>query len=434
MSNIIVAFDLGTSHITGLAGRIDPDGITILASGMEGSASIMRRGNIFNTEEVAAKIKRIVLKLENQLDGQKIKRVYVGIGGHTIRSIDYVVTTTQDMDTAVTEETIRYLMGECRKFRPAGLDVLEILPPTYYIDNQPVNTSPIGVYFKRIEARFKIIVGSPTIQDRVKKCFEKIGIEIAGLVITPLALSDFVLSPENKQQGCALVGFGGGVTSVTVFKKGALADLFVIPFGGSLVTKDIMSLKVVQEEAERLKRDYGSAILAKNDNGDPISLNISNYKGRETITQKEINNAVEARVAEIVEYVETRLRSQGNITNLDAGIYIAGGASLLRNLPELLRAETKKDVQRIDYPKGKVLEGENLAKDYRTISAVAILALGTQDCCEEQKAVVVDDPKEDEQPPVKPPKEKKPKKKIPFINNLFGDLKGAIEGAINDME
>ena len=82
-------------------------------------------------------------------------------------------------------------------------------------------------------------------------------------VVAPLALADLILTEQEKLKGCALIDFGAGVTSVTMYKDGSLAGLYVIPLGSHLITRDLMSLGMPEKEAERVKRTYGNAIWEK---------------------------------------------------------------------------------------------------------------------------------------------------------------------------
>ena len=71
---------------------------------------------------------------------------------------------------------------------------------------------------------------------------EQIKLDVAGVVVAPLALADLILTEQEKLKGCALIDFGAGVTSVTMYKDGSLAGLYVIPLGSHLITRDLMSL------------------------------------------------------------------------------------------------------------------------------------------------------------------------------------------------
>ena len=77
-TDFIAAIDLGTSRIVGMVGKKNEYGVlSIIAYEVETSASCIRRGCVYNVEETANKIKRLILKLENKLNGTKIAKVYV---------------------------------------------------------------------------------------------------------------------------------------------------------------------------------------------------------------------------------------------------------------------------------------------------------------------------------------------------------------------
>ena len=178
------------------------------------------------------------------------------------------------------------------------LTVLDVVSPSYFLDDKP-ESNPVGVPCSRIEARYKLIVGRPSLKlNIVNSISEQAKIEIAGILVSPLALGDVVLSDNEKDLGCALIGFGAGVTTISVYKGGKLASLSVVPFGGNLITKDITNLRVVESEAERLKITYGSA-KADRDNDMTIQVSLADGMGLREIKLAELNGVIEARMDEI---------------------------------------------------------------------------------------------------------------------------------------
>ena len=156
------------------------------------------------------------------------------------------------------------------------LDVLAAVSPTYFLDDKP-EPNPVGIPCTRIEARYKLIVGRPSLKRYViNSIADRARIEIADIVVSPLALADVVLTDNEKDLGCALIGFGAGVTTLTVYKAGQLVNLSVIPFGGHLITRDITSLHLVEAEAERVKLTYGSAQMEKDND---LSIQVSSADG-----------------------------------------------------------------------------------------------------------------------------------------------------------
>lgn len=423
-TDFIAVIDLGTSHIIGMVGTKNPAGaLSIIAYEKEDAGTCIRRGCVYNVRETAMKVKRIVQKLENKLGGTRIKQVYVGLGGQSIRSIDHAVCKVLGTEGVVTDEVIDALYRECQAYRPDMLDVLDVVSPSYYLDDK-LELNPVGVPCTRIEARYKLIVGRPSLKSNVNNVFaEQLKLDVAGILIAPLVLGDVVLSDSEKDLGCALVDFGAGVTSVSVYKSGKLVSLAVVPFGGNLITKDITTLNVVEAEAERLKVTYGSA-KADRDSDASIAVNLSDGMGPREIKLVDLNNVVEARVNEILENVYARLEESKQISSLGAGVVIAGGGAALKKLTSVMSERLKMEVRYSTIRKGVILNGDlNVSNNPEYAVAVGLLAKGTKNCAlyippkpEPQPEPVVEpkpetNPQPKQEASVEEPKKPKGKKK-----------------------
>ncbi|MDL2208174.1 cell division protein FtsA [Parabacteroides sp. OttesenSCG-928-O15] len=343
--DFIAVIDLGTSRLIGMVGQKDraTGAISVLASDSEEAGGAIRRGIIFNIEETAVRIKRLVKRLEANLKGGKIVKVYVGVGGQSLHSIDYAVVKEMMEESVLTEDIKDMLLEDCRTYEPKGWHVYGIVSPTYYVDGK-LEQNPVGVPFSKVEVHYKLIVGRPSIRRHIENSIERTGLELAGILISPLALSDAVLGEDEKKLGCALIDFGAGVTSVTVLKGGKLEKLAVIPLGGNLITKDLTSLHLVESEAERIKMDYGNAI-ADLETDETIRVHSADGVGLSGVKLAEINYVIESRVKEILENVYARLGSDEVLKGLGAGIVITGGSSDMRNLMETMRKRLKMDIR-----------------------------------------------------------------------------------------
>lgn len=410
-TDFIAAIDLGTSHIAGIIGSKNSAGVfSILAYEMENSASCIRRGTIYNVEESANRIKRLLLKLENKIGGAKISQVYVGIGGQSIRSIDHVVAKSPK-EGIVTQQDLDELKDECERFNPEMLDVLSSVSPNYFLDGKQ-EPNPVGVLASRIEAHYKLIVARPSVRrnivtsisDRAKK-------DIANIIVSPLALADVALSDDEKDLGCALIDFGAGVTSLSVYKNNRLEELVIIPFGSNLITRDIMSLHIVESEAERLKVTYGSAVSNK-ENDYTIKLNAAEGMGAREVSLSDLNIIIESRMKEILENVHACLDRTGLKESLGAGIIITGGGAFLKNLPEAIRDIFEMDVRIGTLRKG-IIENSSFANNPELMVAISLLLQGTENCAQ----VIIEEevPQEEKQKtlftPMDEPVEKIVKKK-----------------------
>ncbi len=377
-TEFIAAIDLGSSHMVGMVGTKNPTGtLSIIAYEVENSTTSIRRGCVYNPEETANNVKRLVHKLENKLDGAKIAKVYVGIGGQSLRSIEHTVSRVLGTEGVVTDDILCELEEECRTFKPELLDVLATSAPSYQLDGK-VESNPVSIPCSRIDACYKLIVGRPSLRRNVKSSItDRAKMEIADIIVSPLAVADVILTEKEKELGCALIGFGAGVTTLTVYKGGVLANLSVIPFGGNLITKDITSLNLVESEAERIKRTYGSAVMEKDDTQ---MIHVDSADGRE-IKRSQLNMIIEARMKEILENVYARLDATGLLPSLGAGIIITGGGAALRNLKEIIGERLKLNVRYSAVRKGIVEgAGEMIANNPEYAVAIGIMAKGTENC------------------------------------------------------
>lgn len=444
-TDFIAAIDLGTSHMVGMVGTKDASGaLSIIAYEVENTSTGIRRGYVYNVKDAAANIKRLVLKLENKLEGAKISKVYVGIGGQSIRTLDHVVSRVLGSEGVVTEDTIVSLYDECKAFRPDMLTVLDVVAPTYIVDGKP-ELNPVGVLCHRIEARYKLIVGRPALRLNVSNSVTGLaGIDIAGIEIAPLSLGDVVLSENEKDLGCALINFGAGVTSVAIYKGGKLIDLSVVPLGCNLITKDITALHVVESEAERLKLTYGAA-KADREHDMEIPLSAADGSVRK-LNLYELNSVVEARMDEILQNVYARLESSGALPSLGAGVVIAGGGSALKGLPALMSERLKMEVRYASIRRGLVVGGDTMvAANPEFATAIGLLAAGTKNCAyyeapkpapepkPEPKSEPKPEPKAETSPTVEPQPKPRPAKKKSFLGALADKLGSLKEGVQQEL-
>ena len=254
----IVAIELGSSKITGIAGKKNPDGsISILAVVKEDSTSCIRKGVVFNIDKTVLCLTNIVKKLETSLK-TNIARVYVGVGGQSIRSVKNIIVKTLPAETIVSQDMINELMDANRSMSYADQEILDAVTQEYKVDSL-YQLDPVGIPCLRLEGNFLNILWRKTFYKNLNQCINKAGMEIAELYLAPLALADAVLTETEKRSGCILVDLGADTTTVLVYYKNILRHLAVIPLGGENITKDITSLLMEESQAEGMKLKYASA-------------------------------------------------------------------------------------------------------------------------------------------------------------------------------
>ena len=248
----IVAIELGSSKMTGIAGQKNLDGsVTVLAVVKEDSSQFIRKGVVYNIDKTAQCLQGIVKKLETQLKTQ-IKKVYVGVGGQSIRGVRNVVAKDLPTGTIVTDALVDELVDANRNMNYPDQEILDTAVQEYKVDSQ-YQQDPVGIQCTRLEGNYLNILQRKAFYKNFNKCFEVAGIAIAEMLNAPLALADAVLTEAERRSGCALIDIGADTTTVSVYTKNILRHLAVIPLGGSNISKDIATLQMEESDAEKMK-------------------------------------------------------------------------------------------------------------------------------------------------------------------------------------
>ena len=338
----IVAIELGSSKMTGIAGKKSLDGsIQVLACVKEDSSLFIRKGIVYNVDKTAQCLTSIITKLEKQLK-TTITQVYVGVGGQSIRSIRNVIAKDLPGETLVTQDMVVELMDNNRSVAYPDQEILDAAVQEYKVDSQ-YQIDPVGIQCSRIEGNFLNILQRKAFYKNLNKCFETADINIAELYLAPLALADSVLTETEKRSGCALVDMGADTTTVSVYYKNILRHLAVIPLGGNNITKDIASLQMEEADAERMKLKYGSAYTENSEIDNNMKLSID--QDRQVESRKFIE-IVEGRLEEIVANVWCQVPDE-YCDKLLGGIILTGGASNMKNIEQAFRNYTHVDKIRI---------------------------------------------------------------------------------------
>ena len=338
----IVAIELGSTNIIGVAGKKNIDGsISILSVIKEDSTSCINKGVVYNIDKTVQCLTNIIKRLETSLKA-KVAQVYVGVGGQSIRSVKNTLIKELPLDTVVTLDMVNELMDENRNMTYPAQEVLDAITQEYKVDAQ-YQLDPVGIQCTRLEANLLNILWKKSFYRNLNKCFDNAGIAIAEMYLAPLALADSVLTDVEKRVGCVLVDLGAETTTVSVYYRNILRHLAVIPLGGNNITIDIASLQMDDENAEKMKRKYASAYTESKDIDENLKYSIDEDRQVDSKTFIEI---VEARLEEIIKNVWYQVPSEYT-DKLLGGFIITGGVSNMKNIEKAFKQHTGVDKIRI---------------------------------------------------------------------------------------
>ena len=377
----IIAIELGSSRITGVAGKKNQDGsMSILAVAQEDSSACIRKGVVYNLDRTVLCLSNIIKKLETTLKA-KIAHVYVGVGGQSIRSVKNVVPRDLPPETVVTQDIIDELMDSNRGMTYPDQIILDAIMQEYKVDNQ-YQLDPAGIQCGHLEGNFLNILWRRTFYNALNNCFNKAGIAIVEMYLAPLALAESVLTETERRSGCMLVDMGADTTTVSVYYKNILRHIAVIPIGGNNITKDIASLQMEESAAEEMKVKYGSAYTDNKDIDSKLELPIDDDR---KITSRKFIEIVEARTEEIVENAWYQMPTE-YADKMLGGIVLTGGGSNMPNIIEAFRKYTPIDKIRIAKFITRTVNSklpEITAHDGRMNTVLGLLEKGDKNCAGE---------------------------------------------------
>ncbi len=331
---IVVGLDMGTTKICAIVASLDAhDRIHILGVGKAPSEGL-NRGVIINIDKTVNAIKSAIEQAQ-LASGIEVNSVNVGIAGDHIRSMrSKGVVTINNRDNEITIDDVERLLKDCQQIMlPTDQQILHVIPQEFVVDSQDGIIDPVGMSGMRMEAEVHIITGLVSAAKNIYRCVERAGYQVADIILEPLASSYAVLDDEEKEAGVVLVDIGGGTTDVAIFQENTIRHTAVIAIAGKKVTDDIrVGLSVLDDQAEKLKRNHGEAYI--NMIEDEEAITVPGIAGRppKEITKSILGKIIQARMEEILEIVAIETKRSGYSDSLSAGVVLTGGGSLINSI------------------------------------------------------------------------------------------------------
>jgi cell division protein FtsA len=356
----LVGIDVGTTKVVTLVAEAAEDQLNILGVGLTPSKGL-KKGIVVNVDEAVTSIVTSVEKAE-RLSGYRIGSAYVGVAGGHIQSLNSRgVVAISRADREITPADLARALDAARAIAvPTQREIIHVIPRSYIVDGQEGIRDPVGLSGFRLEVEAHIVTGAVTAIQNLIKCVQRAGVEIDDLVLQPLASSEAVLTPAEKEMGVMLVDCGGGTTDAAIFIDGSIWHTVVLPVGGNHITNDIaIVLRTPFDVAEYLKIRHGQARASleaasqESKEGEDDTIAVESFTGskKRTVSRTLLHQVIEARVQEIFQMLRAEVRRVGYDGLLPAGVVLTGGTALLPGIEEVARDVLNMPV-RIGVPTG----------------------------------------------------------------------------------
>jgi cell division protein FtsA len=334
--NVVAAIDVGTTKIcTILADATDGYSPRVVGVGISPSRGL-HKGLVVNINEARESIRDSVRKAEQASD-YTVESAYVGVTGRHVTSMNNhgVVAITRN-DRVVRPDDLKRVLSAAQSVKTAGdRRLLHVIPRGYAVDGQAGVKNPVGMHGFRLDVETHVITAAVTSIQNLVKCIRSIGIDIEDLVLEPLASSEAILTPDEKQVGVILADIGGGTTDVAVFRDGSIWHTSILPVAGYQLTRDVaIGLGLPFDVAEEMKKKYGSVMPVyegQSDNAPAIS------QDGHGVSYQDLSDIIRARVEEIMKLILLEMPNSDYESLVPAGLVLTGGSSNLSGIATLGR-------------------------------------------------------------------------------------------------
>ena len=375
--SLIVGLDIGTSKVTALVGEYAPgEPIEVIGIGSHESRGL-RKGVVVDIDSTVQSIQRAVEEAE-LMAGCEVRSVYASISGNHVQCRNSQgIAPIRDGEVSY-GDLDRVLEAAKAVAIPADQRILHAIPRDYVLDDsQDGIRNPVGMTGVRLEVHAHLVVCAQSAAANITKCVQKCGLQVDDLVLSSLASSTAVLTPDERELGVVLVDMGAGTTDIAVFVQGAISHTASLPVAGDKVTEDIAHmLRTPTPEAEQIKVRYACALAQLARAEESIQVPSVGDRPPRRMPRHALAQAVQARYEEIFEMVQAELRRSGFEQLVRAGMVLTGGASKMEGVVELAEEMLQMPV-RIGIPQHVSGLGEVVGNPVHA-TGVGLLLMGSQ--------------------------------------------------------
>jgi len=336
-SNLIVGLEIGTSKVCAVVGELNSEGaLNIIGLGQAPSRGV-RKGEIVDTIQAEECVRQAIVEAE-QMANVEIRNVYLGVTGSHVRGFNNRgVHRVLSGDREITDDDVEDVVKNAKTINlPATNSIIHAVRQHFYLDGQDGVLNPVGMLGALLEVDVHVVHGVTNRLHNAMRLVKGLHLEVNEIIFNGLAASLALLTNEQKELGALVIDLGGGTTEYVVYANGIIKHTGVFAIGGDHVSNDLgHGLKVPLSRAEKLKREYGSAMLAEDIKGRTVTLvNEMNMPIR-TVNLEHLQRIMSLRLEEIFQIILHDLEQNGLLGYIANGVYICGGGARIPRIAEL---------------------------------------------------------------------------------------------------
>ena len=291
------------------------------------------KGRLADHQALVESIREAVKEAERT--GQvSVDEVVVGLGGTSVEGVHSRGVYEFGRPREVSNSDMAYAVElACRVRLEEDRMLLQVFLQDFTVDGRAGYRNPEKATCGRLEAHVHVVTVSALEHQNLVSAVHQAHLAVEETVFEPVAAAYAGVLPEERARGVAALDIGAHSSELAVYDGDAILLAAPIPIGGDHFTRDVAwGLCVSFEDAERLKHEYGCAILGLT--ADSTLIEVPSLEGRPAreATRRQLNEILEARAEELFLYVKKAVAGAGMEQSLMEGIVISGGGVMLNGM------------------------------------------------------------------------------------------------------
>lgn len=314
IGDIIVGIDIGTSKVCTVVGEVNNFGQIEIICNTSYKCSGLKKEKIINEEDISLSIAKTIKSAEEETN-LKINSAYVTILGKYVTIVQNSITKeVKDKYAGISVRDVQNAIMQVKDIEiPDDKTLIDIVPDKITLENGTVVTDPVGNLSSSFTISAQVILADKDYVRQLNSVLKKAGLEIDGIVPITLAERNLILDKNELHDNVMLLDIGAGNIDIGVFEGSTFIYTNSIPLGGDNITNDIaLVLNISEDEADKLKKQYGLALKSFIDNDNDIILNTSKDDNKNRIIKSsELIEIIEARIEEMFSIINKDITKQG---------------------------------------------------------------------------------------------------------------------------
>lgn len=334
-SKLAVGLDAGSEQTRCVITVLEDSQLRYLGHGEAESAG-WSKGRLVDPHALAGSLRRAVQIAESRAH-QLVDACVVGIGGTSVQGGYCRGVYEFGRPREIEQDDLAYAVDRATKVRlEHDRMLLHVFPQDFVLDGRAGYRNPRRATAARLEANVHAITASSHEHDGLIDAVHQAHLGVEETVFEPVAAAYSSVLSEDRIKGVAILDIGMHSADLVVYDGDALVLATSLPVWGDHFTRDIAYVfKISHEDAERLKQEYGCAMLGLT--ADYSLIEVPSAEGRPSREARrlDLNEILEARAEELFLYVRSEIQKVGMEQSLLEGIVLSGGGSMLNGLCDM---------------------------------------------------------------------------------------------------